>query len=42
MVTLDIDPMIMDRLRRRAILSDHSVEEIAEAILSQVLLDEEL
>lgn len=40
MVTLDIDPMIMDCLRRRAALSDHTVEEIAEAILSQVLLDE--
>lgn len=41
MVLLELDPLIMDGLRRRAVLSDHSVEEIAEAILSQVLLDDE-
>lgn len=41
MVMLEMDPAIELGLQRRAMLTDHTVEEVAEAILSQVLLDEE-
>jgi hypothetical protein len=41
MVLLELDPEIEKGLLRRAALSEHSVQEVAEAILSQVLLDEE-
>lgn len=40
-VMLELDPEIEKGLVRRAALTEHSVEEVAEAILSQVLLDEE-
>jgi hypothetical protein len=41
MVMLELDPLILHGLEKRAALSDHTVEEIAEAILSLVVLDEE-
>jgi plasmid stability protein len=41
MVLLELDQEIELGLRRRAALTEHTVEEVAEAILSQVLLDEE-
>ena len=41
MVLLDLDQEIVKGLERRASFTEHTVEEVAEAILSQVLLDEE-
>ena len=40
MVVLELDPEILLCLERRAALSDHTVQEVAEAVLSVVLLDE--
>ncbi len=41
MVMLELDREIELGLQRRALLTEHTVEEVAQAILSQVLLDEE-
>ena len=41
MVMLELDQDIVRGLERRAILTEHTLEEVAQAILSQVLLDEE-
>lgn len=38
---LVLDPQIVSCLERRAAFTDHTVQEIAEALLSVVLLDEE-
>jgi hypothetical protein len=41
MVMLELDQEIEKGLQKRAVLSEKSVEEVAEALLSVVLLDEE-
>jgi plasmid stability protein len=41
MVMLELDPEIERCLQKRAALSEHTVEEVAQALLSVVLLDEE-